>query len=249
MEKKINIRRVLFDNVTMAEALSRCAGYLNEKKARVIHTPNAEIVQHCVEDQAFCDIVNSADLIVPDGIGVVLAGKILKTPFEGGRLPGIELCEALLSYCAENGKRVFFLGGKPGVPELAASNMVAKYPSLTVCGTRDGYFDTESEENDALIADINDARTDLLLVCLGSPKQETWMRENRGRLDVALMGGFGGSLDVFAGNVKRAPAFFCNHGLEWLYRLGTQPKRIGRMMKIPVFLAQTVSERKNHQRP
>jgi len=187
---------------------------------------------------------DSADLIIPDGIGVVLAGKMLKTPFDGGRLPGIELCEALLNLCAETGKRVFFLGGKPGIGEKAAEKMKVKYPSLSVCGIRDGYFDVTGEENDAVIADINDARTDLLLVCLGSPKQEVWMRQNRSRLDVALMGGFGGSLDVFSGEVKRAPAFFCDHGLEWLYRLGTQPKRIGRMMKIPVFLLQTFLEKR-----
>ena len=244
MKNKILIREVAFDDISLSEAVERCSAFLDEKKARKIHTPNTEIVQACVEDPSLLPLINSADLTVPDGIGVIEAAKILKTPFTNGRLPGIELCEAVLALCAEKKKKVFLLGGKPGVADRAASKLCEKYPALSVCGTHDGYFDAEGEENDSLIADINDAQTDFLVVCLGAPKQEKWMAENQSSLNISLMGGFGGSIDVFSGDSKRAPDFFCDHGLEWFYRLVKEPKRIGRMAKLPVFLVQTALKKK-----
>ncbi len=233
MTKKINIRGVLFDDVSMQEALDVCRDFLREESgARVIHTPNAEIVQMCVENPAQYALVNSADLIVPDGAGVILASKILHRPLRKGKVAGIELCEGLMAIAASVGYRVFILGGKPGIAEKAGEKLCEKYPGLCIVGTNDGYF----KEDAAIIQKINDSGADILLVCLGVPKQEQWMHAHRGELNVRLMGGFGGSLDVFAGAVKRAPAFFIRFGLEWLYRLLCEPKRIGRMMKLPKFI-------------
>lgn len=235
----INIRGVSFDNVSLNEALDICEGFLKEDGAKIIHTPNAEIVQMCVESEEKRKLINSADLIIPDGAGVILAGKILGTPCPKGKVAGIELCEALAKNAGKNGHKVFFLGGKPGIAEQAAEKLKEKYPDLPVAGCNDGYF----KDDAPIIEKINASGADILFVCLGVPRQEMWMSANRDKLNVRLMGGFGGSFDVFAGTVKRAPEFFIKCNLEWLYRLLKEPKRIGRMMKLPKFIFGSVKDK------
>jgi N-acetylglucosaminyldiphosphoundecaprenol N-acetyl-beta-D-mannosaminyltransferase len=258
MYKKINIRGILFDSVTMDEAERICGDFLCEKSggARVIHTPNAETVQLCVEHNEYYGLINSADLIIADGAGVILASKLLKKPLEKGKVAGIELCERLIAKAAREGRGVYFLGGKPGVAETAASKLKEKYPALIVSGTHNGYFNkvddmkkaSEYEKNNgagynddaAVIEKINDSGAEILLVCLGVPKQEIWMHAHRSELKVRLMGGFGGSFDIFAGVSRRAPRVFIRLNLEWLYRLICEPRRLGRMMKLPRFIAGSI---------
>ncbi len=210
-----------------------------------VYTPNAEIVQLCIDKNEYYGLINSAEMTVPEGIGVIKAAKILGTPLKE-RVPGVELGEKMIEFCAKNGHKVYFLGGKPGVASLAAKNMTEKYPGLIVCGTGDGYFKKEGEESDEIIGKIADSCAELLFVCLGVPVQEKWIHDNKEKL--ALIGvkvcmALGGSLDVYSGTVKRAPDFFCKTGLEWFYRLLKQPSRIGRMMKLPKFLIGTYGEK------
>lgn len=252
MPDKINIRGVKFDNVSMDEAVAVAESFSGDKTA-VIHTPNAEIVQLCIEKPEFLPLINSAELIIPDGAGVILASKLLKKPLKKGKVAGIELCERLIKSAAEKGKGVYFLGGKPGVAASAAEKMKEKYPSLTISGTHDGYFNkidtleacaaylggdksVEPNEDAAVITEINDSGADILLVCLGVPKQEIWMYAHRGELLTRVAGGFGGSFDIYAGISRRAPKIFIKLGLEWLYRLIKEPSRLGRMMKLPKFI-------------
>jgi len=176
---------------------------------------------------------------VPDGAGVVLGAKILGHSFKGGRVPGIELGEKIIEQCALKGYRVFLFGGKPGVAQTASEKLCEKYPGLIVCGTHDGYFQDDGE----IIKEINDSRTDFLVVCLGVPKQELWMSKHRTELNVKLMAGLGGSIDGYAGIVKRAPEFFQKTGTEWLYRLIKDPKRIKRILKLPKFVFGTLLEK------
>ena len=240
MEDKIYIRGVGFDNVSLDEAASRVGEFLRTDGAKVIHTPNSEIVEMCVEHPEEYELINSADLIIPDGSGVVLASKILGTPLKKGKVAGVELAERILEMAAREGYTLFFLGGKPGVAESARDKMTAKYPGLRVVGCRDGYFEKQGEQSDKVTQLINESGADILFVCLGVPAQEKWMRANRDRLKVRVMAGLGGSLDVFAGTAKRAPKIFIKLGLEWLYRLIKEPRRIGRMMKLPKFLLGTI---------
>ena len=234
---KINIRGVNFDNVTMDEALSSALSFISSEGAPgVIHTPNAEIVQLCAEKPEYYPLINSADIIIPDGAGVILASKILRTPLKKGRVPGIELGEKIIERAAADGFGVYLLGGKPGVAQAAAEKLTAKYPGLRVCGVHDGYFADDAP----VIEDINRSGAAFLAVCLGVPKQEEWMARNRDKLNVRLMAGLGGSLDGYAGIVKRAPKIFRKTGMEWLYRLIKEPKRIGRMMKLPKFVLGTL---------
>ena len=234
--EKINVRGVNFLNVTLDEAAKVGEEMLCGDKVCTVFTPNSEIVQLCIEQNEYYDLYNSGDMVVPDGAGVVKAAKILGTPLKG-KVAGVELGEKMLEYCAKSGDGVFFLGAKPGVADLAAKNMSEKYAGLSVVGTADGYFKKSGEESDAVIEKINASGAKLLFVCLGVPVQEKWISDNKEKFTtVRMCMGLGGSLDVYAGTVKRAPKIFIKLSLEWLYRLLKEPKRIGRMMKLPKFL-------------
>lgn len=228
---RIDIMGVGFDSLTLDEAVKRAQELMKERRAAYVVTPNPEIVMTCWENPAAQIAVQNADLVLPDGIGVVYGAKILGTPLKS-KLPGIDFASALMDRMAKEGGRIFLLGAKPGVAKTAGEKLEKQFPGLVVCGEHDGYF----QENDPIIEEINAAQPDLLFVCLGAPKQELWMHRNAPRLHVGLMAGLGGSLDVFAGTAKRAPAFFQKLGLEWFYRLIREPWRFKRMMKLPKFL-------------
>ena len=227
-----------FDSLTIEEAVARAKSLMDERRAAYVVTPNPEIVMACRERAETMQAVNGADLVLPDGIGVIYGARILGTPLKS-KLPGIDFITALMADMAKEGKSVFLLGAKPGVAETAAERLKVMHPGLIIAGTHDGYF----KEDAPVVAAVNAAQPDLLLVCLGAPKQELWMQRNQSALRIGLMAGLGGSLDVFAGNVKRAPKAFQKLGLEWFYRLLKEPKRIGRMMKLPKFLFACIGKR------
>ena len=228
---RINIMGVGFDSLTLSEAVERAEALISERRAAYVVTPNPEIVMACWANPDALDAVEHADLVLPDGVGVVYGAKILGTPLKG-KLPGIDFATELMRRLGERGGRVYLLGAKPGIAEKAGERMRVQFPGLEICGTHDGYF----QEDTPIIEEINLLHPDLLLVCLGAPKQELWMHRNGPALRVGLMAGLGGSLDVFAGTAKRAPVFFQKLGLEWFYRLIKEPWRFKRMMKLPKFL-------------
>lgn len=227
-----------FDNVTQDEAVDRAMALIAAGGSHYVVTPNAEFVQMARGDSRFRDLLNQADLVLPDGIGVVYASKILGRPLKG-RVPGVDFAAALCGRMAREGGRLFLLGAKPGVAELAAAELKQRYPGLQICGTHDGYF----QEDGPVVEEIRTAAADVVFVCLGAPKQEQWMAAHGAACGAKLLVGLGGSLDVFAGQVKRAPETWQNLGLEWLYRLIKQPSRIGRMAKLPLFLVSAAGAR------
>ena len=236
---KIEVLGVAFDNVTMEQAAEMGGKMLQEDRFHYVVTPNPEFILAAEKDESFRKVINAADLVIPDGIGVIYSAKILGTPL-AERVPGIEFSAKMLEKLNEMGGRLFLLGAKPGVAEKAGENICAQYPNIVLCGTQDGYFKDEED----VILKVAAARPDLLFVCLGAPKQEFWIKKNGPATGAHLLCGLGGSLDVFAGTVERAPKFFCDHGLEWFYRLCKEPKRIGRMMKLPLFLVHVKQEKK-----
>ena len=235
---KTEVMGVRFDNVTMDEALEQAKTHLSGQEAAYVVTPNAEILYEAMHSEELCSLLNAADLVLPDGAGVVLASKILKTPLKQ-KVAGVDFADNLLGLLAETGGTVYLLGSKPGVAELAAEKMLAKHPGLTIAGMADGYFKEEAP----VIEAINAVQPDVLFVCLGAPKQERFMAAHRSELQVKLMAGLGGSLDSFAGTVKRAPKWMIRCSLEWLYRLIKEPKRFKRMLRLPKFLWAVVCKR------
>ncbi|MBE7035062.1 MAG: WecB/TagA/CpsF family glycosyltransferase [Ruminococcaceae bacterium] len=230
--KKIDILGVLIDHVTMEEAVKKAEDFIKEPGSRMIFTPNSEIVMLAYQDPSFCALLNRADMVIADGIGVVYASKILKAPLPE-RVAGFDLASRLIEKAGEGQYSIYFFGGKPGVAEQATENLQKKYPSLRVVGCQDGYFDSAKEQ--AIIEDIKAKQPDILFVCLGAPKQERWIAEHKDALGAGLVLGVGGSLDVWAGVVERAPEAYQKAGLEWLYRLKKQPSRFFRMLALPKF--------------
>lgn len=228
---KTTIMNLAFDNVTMREAVLKAEELLQSPGASMVVTPNAEIAYEALYDEKLCALLNGADLMLPDGAGVVLASKILHTALKE-KVAGVEFAEELFGLLEKKGLSVYFLGSKPGVGELAAEKILARHPNLKIAGIADGYFKDEAP----VIEKINASGAAALLVCLGAPKQEHFMKHHQNELNVRLMAGLGGSLDSFAGTVKRAPKIFIRLNLEWFYRLLKEPKRFGRMLRLPKYL-------------
>ena len=227
---RIDVLGIEFDNTDILEAVERAIRLMEERRHAYVVTPNPEIILESQKNEKLASAVKSADMVLPDGVGVIYASHILGTPIKN-RIPGIDFASALMARISENGRKVFLLGAKPGVAELAGERLAERYPGLAICGVNDGYF--EEEDTEFIIEKINSASPDLVLVCLGSPKQEICMKNNEELLDTGLLIGLGGALDVYAGVVERAPRKWRSMGLEWLYRLIREPKRIKRMVKLP----------------
>jgi N-acetylglucosaminyldiphosphoundecaprenol N-acetyl-beta-D-mannosaminyltransferase len=190
------------------------------------------------KDENVKQLINSATYQIPDGIGVVLASKL-----KGGRITsrvtGIDMMERLIELSAKKGYRVFLYGAKEEVVKKAKENLEAKYPGLQIVGYSNGYVN----DYDSLVQKINESNADILFVALGSPRQELWIKTYMNDLNVKVLQGVGGSFDVFAGHVKRAPKLFRNLGLEWFYRLVTDPKRFKRQLALPKFLWKVLWEK------
>ena len=242
MAVRTEIMGVTFDNVTLEEAVRTGAKLAEGPGFSYVVTPNSEIVNAARADESYREILNGATLVLPDGIGVIKAAKILGRPLKE-RVPGIDFASGVMSRLEKKSGRLFLLGAKPGVAEQAAENLKAKYPGLIICGTNDGYF----KDDAPVVEKIRTAAPDLVLVCLGFPRQERWMAEFGPQTGAHLMIGLGGALDVFSGNTKRAPVAWQKLNLEWAYRLVHEPSRIGRMAKLPLFLVDAKKERKKER--
>ncbi|MBR4015561.1 MAG: WecB/TagA/CpsF family glycosyltransferase [Anaerotignum sp.] len=241
MRRLTHVLGVPFDVVTMQEATEKAQDLLQAEGQHFICTPNPEIVMEARKDAKLMEILQKADMVVPDGIGVVWASK-----YSDVRLPervaGYDLTQKLMQTLAGGEETFYFFGGAPGVAAAAERKMTKQYPGLKIVGVHNGYFDEKEEKK--IIADIKKLSPSILLVGLGAPKQEKWIYENMHLTGAKLCIGVGGSFDVMAGNVKRAPKVFRKLGLEWFYRLITQPSRWRRMLRLPKF-ALTVLRKRN----
>lgn len=235
---KKNIMGVEFDNVTMEEAVETGCRCMEEPGCHYVVTPNSEIVYACRSTEGLTEVLNNASIVLPDGIGVVYASRILKKPLKE-KVAGIEFGTAMIEASAKAGWRLFLLGAKPGVAEQAAEKLRETYPGLIIAGTHDGYF----KEDGPVVEAIRQSKADLVLVCLGAPKQEFWMAKNGPATGAKLLCGLGGSLDIFAGVSQRAPDIWVKLGMEWAYRLVKEPWRIGRQMNLPKFLFAAIGMR------
>ena len=230
---KIDVLGIKFDNVNMQEAIEKCKEFIEGNSSNLIVTPNPEIVIMAKDNNEFKNIINTAALVIPDGIGIIKGAEILKTPLKE-RVAGFDLICNLLELYKDGSHTFYFWGGKPGIAEMAKQKMEEKYPNIKIIGVDDGYFDDNKKIE--IIQKIRNVKPDILLVGTGAPKQEKiineLLKENIFKIGI----GCGGSLDVLSGTVKRAPKLFIKLHMEWFWRLLKQPSRIGRMMFLPKFL-------------
>ena len=235
---KKEVLGVSFDDLTREEAAQAGAALLEEDRFHYVVTPNPEFILAAEKDREFLQVLNGADLVLADGIGVVYSAKIQGTPLKG-RVPGIEFATDMLRVLDGMGGRLYLLGSKPGVAEEAGRRITEQHPNIVLCGTQDGYF----KDEEASLLKVAAARPDLLFVCLGAPKQEKWMARWGRHTGARLAIGLGGALDVFAGKVERAPESWQKLGLEWAYRLKKEPQRAGRMARLPLVLVKATGKR------
>lgn len=229
---KTNILGVNVDALTMKEVMSKVDLYLKQDNYNMIFTPNPEMIMAAREDSYFKQVLNSASVVIPDGIGVVYASKLNDVKITE-RVAGCDVVFNMLEKYKGTNKTFYFLGAGKGVAQQAKIKMEEQYKGIKIVGVHDGYFDAEEEQN--IINEINELKPDVLLVGLGLGKQEKWIYEHQD-LNVKLAMGVGGVIDVMAGVVQRAPEIFIKMNLEWFYRLLKQPSRFFRILKLPLFI-------------
>ncbi|WP_342580931.1 WecB/TagA/CpsF family glycosyltransferase [Ureibacillus sp. FSL W7-1570] len=224
---------------TYDELIEQIFDRIEKKEKSLIVAINPEKIMKAKDDPALKKLLNEAEFQIPDGIGVILASKLQKGNIIE-RVTGIDMMMRICEEAAKKQKRIFLYGGKPGVAASAAEKLKELYPGIQIAGIQHGY----EKDNTKVVANINEAKPDILFVAMGSPKQENWINANRDQLYPIIYQGVGGSFDVLAGNVKRAPEFFQKIGLEWFYRLMLEPKRIKRQMALPKFLIEVIRSKK-----
>ena len=217
------------DNLTMDETLDRIEQLISLNKNAYVVTPNVDHIVQLERGGELCDIYQEADLILTDGKPLIWISKLYGTPIKE-KISGSDLFPLLCQRAAQKGYKMFFLGAAEGVAAKAAENLTAKYPGLQVVGTYSPPFGFE-KNNDELVKIydmIKNAQPHILVVGLGCPKQEKFIYNHREALCVPISLGLGASLDFEAGNIKRAPKWMSDHGLEWLYRAVSEPKRLAK---------------------
>lgn len=224
---------VRIDEVTMEQAVSKTEKFLTEDKLHFICTPNPEMVMIAQNDEEFKNILNSSDLSIPDGNGIVWASKKIGKPLSE-RVAGYDFIHKIFELGQDMDISFYFLGAKPGVAETAKDKIEEQFVGIKVVGIHDGYFSVEQEQD--VLEMINADKPDILLVAMGAPKQERFIYKYRNKLKCKVAIGVGGCFDVISGEVKRAPNIFIKLKLEWLYRALTDFRRFKRLTAIPKFM-------------
>ncbi|MEY8349136.1 WecB/TagA/CpsF family glycosyltransferase [Bacillus cereus] len=241
----VDILGVPFSTMTMEETIRYIMKQLELEQTHTFQvvTANPEIVMCAKKDPSFHQTLLKTDLITPDGIGVVKASGMLGTPLKE-RVAGFDLMSDLFGTLSEENRSasVFLLGAKPHVVKAAADHLTKTYSAVSIVGIQDGYFKQEEEED--IVSRIQEAKPDLLLVALGFPRQENFIQNNKHRLKAKIAVGVGGSLDVWAGEVKRAPKWIQAIHLEWFYRLCSNPTRWRRQLVLAEFLKEVMRSKK-----
>ncbi len=245
---RVSIFGVNIFNVDFREAMEIVENFLKGDGCKKIFTPNTEIVMEAKEHSYLRDLVNLADLVIPDGIGLIYASKLRGKPLKE-RVTGYDVSMELLKIANRDNLRLYLLGGKPGVSQKAAENIEKKYPNIDIVGNHHGYFkgvhlgEENSQEEREIIEEINRLKPHIIFLGLGFPKQEVWINEYSNILESKVIIGNGGVIDILAENAKRAPDIFIKLNLEWFYRLISDPSRIKRQIAIPKFIFSVLTDR------
>jgi N-acetylglucosaminyldiphosphoundecaprenol N-acetyl-beta-D-mannosaminyltransferase len=225
----------------MEETIEAIDRFIREGGPHHVVTLDSSMCVMAERDSELRQIVECAELVTPDSVGILWACRRLGYPLPE-RVSGVEIVERLCAASPERGYRLYFLGAAPGVAERAAARMQARYPGCHIVGARDGYF--REREEIGVVREIATARPDILCVAMGIPKQEKWIARYRAVLGVPVLIGVGGTFDVFSGKVKRAPDWVQRLNLEWLYRFAHNPRKIRKVMTLPRFVWMTLRAQK-----
>ncbi|MEF9935662.1 MAG: WecB/TagA/CpsF family glycosyltransferase [Clostridium sp.] len=217
--------------LSMDEVLLKVDSTISNNEKAFIVAINPEKIMKAQEDKALLELINSADIKIPDGSGVVLASKIKKGKIKE-RVTGIDLFKNICSVGATREYKIFLLGAKKDVIERASKNLKDEIKGLNIVGTQDGYF----TDNNKVIDMINASEANIVFVAMGSPRQEKWIIDNKDKINANVFMGVGGSLDVISGDINRAPKWMQSCNMEWAYRLYKEPTRISRMKALPKFM-------------
>ena len=242
MTERVNILGVKVDAVTMAQAVERVEKLIAEKNSSIVATANAEMLLRATHDDELKNILNAASLVVPDGAGTVWAARHLGKHMPE-RVAGFDLVQELMKLAPVKGWKFFLFGSAPGIADKAKLKAEELYPGIKIVGTRNGYFTAADEPE--IISQIKNSRADVLLAALGVPKQEKWLAKFRDELQIPVSIGVGGTFDVMAGVVKRAPLWMQRAKLEWLFRAMLQPSRAGRLVALPKFVLKVHQQKVN----
>jgi len=235
----MDILGVRIDEVDMETAVEKAKEFLESDKINMIFTPNPEFIVNADKDEEFKFILNSSSLNIPDGNGIVWASNKMKKPLKE-RVAGYDFIHKMFDFGKNKNISFYFLGARPGIAEKAKDKLKEKYEGIKIVGTHDGYFDIDEEES--IVKEINKSNPDILLVALGSPKQEKFIYKHKDKLKCKIAIGVGGCFDVISGEVKRAPKIFIKLKLEWLYRGLTDVKRFKRLTAIPKFMIKVLTK-------
>lgn len=246
----INILGVQVHPLTVDQLHEELAQLIEtDAHAEVLHV-NVHGMNLSADNPWLRDYLNQAEIVFCDGAGIILGARILGQHIPE-RITYADWMWQLAEFAAARGYSFYFLGAKPGIAQTAADRMIERFPELKIAGVRDGYFNKDNghPDNEAVLADINAARPNILIVGMGMPMQERWLLDNWSRIDanIALTGG--AVFDYISGDLKRAPAWMTNNGLEWLGRLLIEPRRLWQRYIVgnPVFLARVIRERLHHR--
>jgi N-acetylglucosaminyldiphosphoundecaprenol N-acetyl-beta-D-mannosaminyltransferase len=243
---RANTEKILSVNITTLtkrEILVETVKRIKNERRTIIFTPNTQILLRAEKSASLAGLLERSDINIPDGIGIVIASKI-----KGGRIQcrvsGIDLASDILKIAQKKEYKIFLLGAKKGVAKKAAKNIKKRFPKIKICGTHHGYFNKNGEENQRVVKIIQKKKPDIVFVCFGYPTQERWIVDNSPSLPtVKILIGLGGTLDVWSGNIRRAPILFKALGLEWLYRTLKEPKRARIFLDIPIFLFKALTQK------
>jgi N-acetylglucosaminyldiphosphoundecaprenol N-acetyl-beta-D-mannosaminyltransferase len=221
---------VRLDNISLNEVVSEVETMISEHRHGLVATINAEFIVEAQANRPYRELINSAALALPDGSGATILARLRGTPLQE-RIPGVDLAERLVKEAADRGWRIFLLGGAGEAARRAAAVWTSRYPDLQIAGVNNG--SSKPEAAHALAKEILASEADIVFVAFSYPRQELWIGENLEATGASIGIGLGGTFDYVAGIRKRAPKLWRRLGLEWLYRLVTQPWRYRRMVAVP----------------
>lgn len=233
------IMEIPFSKFSLDEVDSYLARRLKDNQITHVVTANPEIVMYAEESLSYKQILKKADIIVPDGIGIVYASRIQKDPV-AERVAGYDLLHRVMYHANLQQWKVYLLGAKEEVNALAYERLNNDYPNARLVGRHNGYFTDGSEIEKNIINEIKQQKPDILFVALGFPRQEEWISLYQTKLKIPFAMGIGGSFDILSGKIKRAPKLWQKLGIEWLYRIIKTPSRWKRVLVLPKFLIKVV---------